>query len=117
MKRKWRIVIFVALAVALAAIPVLLHGMLDQAVTITHMSDGYFRTEKDFKTLAQAFPRDRYRKKDIVVILRRIDPQGFIVETRCSVQLNGLRFEFNARDELVGINTKAESAPDYECRA
>jgi hypothetical protein len=28
-----------------------------------------------------------------------------------------LRFEFNARDELVGINTKAESAPDYECRA
>jgi hypothetical protein len=33
------------------------------------------------------------------------------------VQLNGLRFEFNARDELVGINTKAESSADYECRA
>jgi hypothetical protein len=30
MKRRWRIALFVVLAVALAAIPVLLYGMLDR---------------------------------------------------------------------------------------
>lgn len=113
---KWRIAFFVTLAVALPAIGLLVYSVIDQAVTITYMSDGYERTEKDLKMLAQVFPRDRYKKKDIVVVLRRIDPLGFIVETKCAVQLNGLRFEFNAIGELVGINTKAESSPEYECR-
>ena len=113
---KWRIAFFAMLAVAMTAVAVLLYVLLDQAVTMTYMSDGYRRTEHDFKVLAQAFPRDRYHKKDVVVMLRRIEPKGFIVETKCAVQLNGLRFEFNARDELVGISTKAESSPDHECR-
>jgi hypothetical protein len=112
---KWRIAFFATLAVALPAIGVLVYSVLDQAVTITYMSEGYERTEKDLTMLAQAFPRNRYNKKDIVVVLRRIDPQGFVVEDKCTVQLNGLRFEFDAAGDLVGINTKAESSPEYEC--
>ena len=79
------------------------------------MSDGYSRTEKDLKTLGDAFPRDRYNKKDILVVLRKLEPQGFIVETKCMIQLNGLRFEFDNKGRLIGVNTKAESSPEYEC--
>jgi hypothetical protein len=77
---KWRFAFFVTLAVALPAIGFLVYAVIDQAVTLTYMSDGYGRTEKDLKTLAQAFPRDRYKKRDIVAVLRRIDPQGLIIE-------------------------------------
>jgi hypothetical protein len=114
---KWRTAFFVTVIIAVLLVAFLGYSVIDQAVTITYMSDGYSRTEKDLKTLGDAFPRDRYSKKDIVVLLRKIDPQGFIVETNCTVQLNGLRFEFDGKGRLVGVNTKAESSADYECRS
>lgn len=113
---KWRIAFFVTLAASMAVMALLVHSVMDQAVTIAYMSDGNERMDRDLKTLAQAFPRDRYRKKDIVVVLRRIHPQGLIVETECAVQLNGLRFEFNAIGDIVGIQTQAEFSPEHECR-
>ena len=113
--RPWRIAFFAAFVIGVGIIAFLGYSVLDQAVTITHMSDGYSRTEKDLKTLGDAFPRDRYTQKDILVVLRKLDPKGFIVETKCTVQLNGLRFEFDNKGRLVNVNTKAESSPDYEC--
>jgi hypothetical protein len=111
----WRVAFFAALAIGVVIIALLAYGILDQAVTITHMSDGYSRTEKDLKTLGSVFPRDRYNKKDILVLLRKLDPKGFIVETRCTVQVDGLRFEFDGKGRLVNVNTQAETSPDYEC--
>jgi len=113
--RPWQIAFFAALVIGVAIIALLVYSVMDQAVTITHMSDGYSRTENDLKTLGDAFPRDRYSKKDVLVVLRKLDPKGFIVETKCTVQLNGLRFEFDNKGRLVNVNTKAESSPDYEC--
>jgi hypothetical protein len=114
---KWRTAFFATALVAVLAVAFLGYSVVDQAVTLDYMSDGYSRTEKDLKTLGDAFPRDRYSKKDIVAVLRKIDPQGFIVETNCTVQLNGLRFQFDSKGRLVGVNTKAESSADYECRS
>src|SRR6266496_2513438 len=71
---KWRIAFFVTLIIAVAVIGLLAYSVVDQAVTITHMSDGYSRTEKDLKTLGDAFPRDRYNKKDILVVLNFMNP-------------------------------------------
>ena len=113
---KWRTAFFATALLAVLAVAFLGYSVIDQAVTLTYVSEGHWRTEKDLKTLGDAFPRDRYDRKDIVVVLRKIDPQGFIVETRCTVQLNGLRFEFDSKGRLVRINTRAESSADYECR-
>lgn len=114
--RPWRIAFFVVLIGAVVIIAFLAYSVLDQAITITHMSDGYSRTEKDLKTLSDVFPRDRYTKKDILAVLRKVDAKGFIVETKCTVQLNGLRFEFDNKGRLINVNTKAEEfSPDYEC--
>jgi hypothetical protein len=101
---KWRIAFFTTLVLSLLGIGVLVYRIIDQAVTLTYVTDGYGRTEKDLQVLAETFPRDTYRRKDIVVVLRKIDPKAFIVETKCAVRLNGLRFEFNATGQLVGIN-------------
>jgi hypothetical protein len=111
----WRLAFFAALTIGVVIIALLAYGILDQAVTITHRSDGHSRTEKDLKTLASIFPRDRYSKKDILALLRKRDPKGFIVEKPCTVQLNGLRFEFDNKARLVNVNTQAETSPDYEC--
>lgn len=111
----WRVAFFATLVVGVGSIAFLAYMVLDQGVTVTHMSEGYSRTEKDLKTLGDAFPRDRYNKKDILVVLRKLDPDGFIVETKCAVQLNGLRFEFDNRGRLVKVNTKGEFSPEHEC--
>jgi len=81
----WRIAFFVTLTIGVVAIALLSYSVVDQAVTITYMSDGYSRTEKDLKILGDAFPRDSYKKKDILVVLRKVNPKGFIVETKCMV--------------------------------
>jgi hypothetical protein len=112
---KWRSAFFVTLVLSLLGIGGLAYRVIDQATTLTYVTDGYGRTEKDLQVLADTFPRDTYTRKDIVVVLRKIDPKAFIVETKCAVQLNGLRFEFNATGQLMGINPKAESSPEYEC--
>ena len=113
--KKWQIAFFTTLVLSVVGIGVLVFLLIDQAVTLAYVTDDYGRTAKDLQVLAETFPRDTYRKKDIVVVLRKIDPKAFIVETKCAVQLNGLRFEFNAIGQLVDINTKAESLPEYQC--
>jgi hypothetical protein len=113
--KAWRLAFFASVAIGVGIIGFLAYSVLDQGGAITHMSDGYSRTEKDLKILGSAFPRDRYDKKDILVILRKLDPKGFIVETKCTVQLNGLRFEFDTAGRLINVNTNAESSPDYAC--
>ena len=112
---RWRIAFFATLFVALVATGCLLYSVIDQAITLTYMSDGYERTKADLRNLANAYPRDQYNKKDIVAVLRRNDANAFIVETACAVQLNGLRFEFDKNGKLININTRAEQAPEYEC--
>ena len=112
---KWRIAFFTTLVLSVVGIGFLPFRLIDQAVTLSYVTDDYGRTAKDLQVLAETFPRETYRKKDIVAVLRKVDPKAFIVETKCAVRLNGLRFEFNATGQLVGINTKAESSPEYEC--
>lgn len=113
--RQWRIAFFSLLAGALLGIGVLLYGIVDQGITITYMSEGYAQTKQDLSVLAAAFPRDGYNKKDIVTILREQNPDAFIVETECTVELNGLRFEFDDQGSLVGINTGEKFSPDAAC--
>jgi hypothetical protein len=115
--KSWRQAFAAAVAIAVGIIAFLAYSVVDQGVTITHLSEGYSRSENDLKVLADAFPRDRYNKKDVVAVLRKSDPKGFIVETKCAVQLNGLRFEFDSAGRLVNVNTEAGSSSDYPCPA
>ena len=113
---KWKWAFFISITVCLAVIVFMAYGLLDQGITITYMSDGYERTEKDLDHLAGIFPKN-YDKKDILYLLRKNNPDAFIVEDKCTVQLNGLRFEFDQNGKLKNINTRAEYSSEYECES
>ncbi len=112
---KWKIAFFATLSVSIATVGFLVYFILDQSVTFSYMADGYDQTKNSLSLLADAYPKDRYKKKDVVVVLTRIDPNGFIVESECSVQTSGLRFEFNRGGDLIHITTQAEYASEYTC--
>ena len=112
---KWRLAFFISTGISLPVIAFLLYGIIDQGVTITYMSEGYEQTKKDLEVLASAFPLDRYNKKDIVTVLRRKNPDAFIVETVCTVQLAGIRFDFDKSGALSAINSRAQYASEKEC--
>ena len=114
--KKWRIAFFLTIAAALPLILFFAYSALDQGITITCLSQGYAETEEDLARLAKIFPKNAYTKKDIVVLLRQHNPEAFIVETSCTVELQNLRFEFDGKGRLLNINTKAQSSPDYECK-
>jgi cobalamin biosynthesis protein CobD/CbiB len=47
---KWRTAFFVTVIIAVLLVAFLGYSVIDQAVTVTYMSDGYSRTEKDLDT-------------------------------------------------------------------
>ena len=112
---KWRIAFLATFAASLPVIVFLGYLTIDQGVTVTYMSQGYAETKDDLSRLAKIFPKSTYSKNDILFLLRKNDPRAFIVETPCTIQLQGLRFEFNEQDKLMNITTQAQSAPEYAC--
>jgi len=113
---KWKWAFFISIAVFVIVTAFMAYGLLDQGITITYMSNGYERTEKDLNRLAEIFPKN-YNKKDILYLLRKNNPDAFIVEDECTVQLAGLRFEFDQNGKLKNINTRAEYSSEYECKS
>ncbi len=113
---KWKLAFFTSIGVSLIVAVVMAYGIVDQGITITYMSDGYERTERDLKRLAEIFPQN-YAKKDIIFMLRKKNSNAFIVENECTVQLDGLRFEFDQNGKLKNINTRAEYSSEYECKS
>lgn len=114
---RWRLVFFIVTGISLPLIAFLGYGVIDQGITIKHMSQGYEDTKQDLEVLSSVFPRDRYNKKDIVVVLRQEYPDAFIVETECSVQLNGIRFDFNKNGSLSVINSQAQFTEKRKCES
>ena len=113
--KRWRLAFLVSAGLLVPLVCFLAYLVIDQAVTLSYISDSTDSMAEDYRTLAAAFPRDRYDKKDILTVLRRNAPTAFIVETKCTVELEGVRFEFNSAGQLVGINSQAEFSPDYDC--
>ena len=114
---RWRIAFFLALGVTLPLSGCLAYLLMDQAVSHTYMKDGYDGTVRDLDALATVFPKDRYKKRDLVSILRQHYPGALIVETACSVQLDGLRFDFDESHRMIGIVSRAEYTPSRKCGA
>lgn len=112
---KWKWAFLGSVVISGPVIVFLLYTILDQGLTITYMTEGYQDTEQSLQRLATIFPKETLTKKDIVYLLRKTNPEAFIVENECTVQLRGLRFKFNNDDKLININTNAEASPEKEC--
>ena len=102
----WKIFGISWFLISLVIISYLIFMGLEQGVSFTYMSQGCKQTVDDFKILAQIFPKS-FSKKDIIYILRKQYPDELIVEDSMSVQIKGLRFDFNNDNKLTLINIKA----------
>ena len=112
---RWKVAFFTLLVLALPTIAFLGYLFIDMAYSITYMRDGYTRTENKLERLSEVFPKQTYNKKDILHVLRQHNKEGFIVETACSVGIDGLLFEFNKANELIRIHTRADEEPELLC--
>ena len=71
---------------------------LDQSVTISYMHDCYRQTEEDPDVLRDLLPQldISTTQRDLVVLLRRMSPEGFIMGSGDSVSIEGLEFVFES---------------------
>jgi hypothetical protein len=112
---RWKVAFFSLLLLSSCAIAFLAYGFIDMAYTTTYMRDSFDRTEKNLERLSLLFPKQTYRKKDILHLLRSHNKYELIAETSCSIQVDGLRFEFDEKDHLLSINTRADSESEAPC--
>ncbi|MET1079854.1 MAG: tetratricopeptide repeat protein [Pseudomonas sp.] len=111
----WKSAFFGLLLLFISVTVVLGYGFIERIMTLSYLSDGYAGAVRDLERLAKIYPKGTYAKKDILNLLRVHYKSGFIVQTDCAVQLDGLRFEFNKADQLININTRAESESETPC--
>jgi len=85
--------------------------IVDQAVSAAYLSQGVDEMTADLETLAAVFPRGT-PKADVLAALRAHDPDAFIVETPCAVQVDGLRFDVGPEGlRAVSVRALYEEAP------
>lgn len=87
----WRRAFLILLAVVVALSAVGAYVIVDQAVTIAYMSDGYRDTEEDLRLLAAA-ARGRVSRQDIVSAARTL-----AVDDGSAGTFNRLRVTFDAQ--------------------
>ena len=93
----------------LAAVVITLLGssylILDQALTITYMEVGYDSTKSDLELLGRVAPQLHRgsSKRDILGILRELEPNGLIVERGGMVRAGGLEFRFDSSGSLSAV--------------
>jgi len=112
---RWKIAFFTVLPLSVVAIVFVGYLFIDMAYTVTYMRDSYERTESKLEKLSEVFPKAVYAKKDIVHLLRVKNKGAFIVETSCSVQIDGLRFEFDQQGKMVRVDPNADTGPELHC--
>lgn len=113
--RIWRAACVVVTLVALPIVLFLTYAVIDQGVSLTYRAQNHADLDRSLSRLARLFPRTAYDRKDILFLLRKQNPDGFIVESDCAVQIESLRFEFDRRGKLRRIETSAETSPEYSC--
>jgi hypothetical protein len=106
--RNWRTAFFLLLAVFVLTIGVLIYKIIDQAVTITYMQEGYHDTEKDLLTLSRLTPalRQGMTKKDILFLLRQQNSNEIITEEGQLLNIGQLQFIFDRDNRLIEIKRK-----------
>jgi hypothetical protein len=104
--KNWRTAFAVLLCLSAAVVALLVYTIVDQAVSLTYMNEGYRNTEAALSNLATIAPllSESSTQADVVYLLRRSWPDSFIVEKEDTVSGAGLRFRFSDSGALVEIS-------------
>lgn len=70
MKNKWKIAFWISLLLLVITAATGLYTVVDQAVTLTYMKEGYSDTEADLETLIQIIEQTDQSKQGIEILLK-----------------------------------------------
>jgi len=70
MKNKWKIAFWISLLLLVTTAAIGLYSVVDQAVTLTYMKEGYSDTEADLETLIQIIEQTDQSKQGIEILLK-----------------------------------------------
>ena len=70
MKNKWKIAFWICLLLLVVTAAIGFYSVVDQAVTLTYMKEGYTDTEADLETVIQIIGQTDQSKQEIKVVLK-----------------------------------------------
>jgi hypothetical protein len=70
MKNKWKIAFWLCLLLLVVTASIGFYSVVDQAVTLTYMKEGYSDTEADLETIIQIIEQTDQSKQGVEVVLK-----------------------------------------------
>jgi hypothetical protein len=108
MTQAWKPAFFVLLAVLLGVSGTAAYLVLDQAVSLTYMKEGYQDTEEDLRVLMKLLPEVSRSadRKDFLAVLRRQNPEALITDDGEGIGIGFLGFTFDPQGRLREVNQR-----------
>ena len=93
---KWKILFWVLLVIFIIVSCILIYFVIDQAVTITYMMEGYKETSENLETLINLIPRisKKLSRDELTHIIKDIYPEKFLFKEG-KIHIDNLTFEFD----------------------
>ena len=93
---KWKILFWVLLVIFIIVSCTLIYFVIDQAVTITYMMEGYKETSENLETLINLIPRisKKLSRDELTHIINDIYPEKFLFKEG-KIHIDNLTFEFD----------------------
>ena len=100
--RRWRAGFFALLALCVMIVVLATYALLDQGISYSYLRDDLDYIESDFAILRRLAPalRQGDSRADVLVLLRRQNPQALISSTDSTVTVGGLVFRFGPDGRL-----------------
>tara|TARA_R100000152_G_C6735139_1_gene159393 strand:- start:1 stop:315 length:315 start_codon:yes stop_codon:yes gene_type:complete len=70
MRNKWKIAFWVCLLLLIVTAAIGFYSVVDQAVTLTYMKEGYSDTEADLETVIQIIEQTDQSKQEVKMVLK-----------------------------------------------
>jgi hypothetical protein len=101
MKNKWRTAFWTLLTIFILTTAILFYTILDQSVTITHMSDSSFGTENDLEQISGVI-----KGKLMFGDFKEITDRYQDLDDSTSIELNQIKINFGTDKKISSMTTK-----------
>ncbi|TGD70680.1 hypothetical protein E4634_20855 [Mangrovimicrobium sediminis] len=93
---RWKFAFLASCPILSVLVIVLLYGVIDQAVSIHYMEQGFDDLQRKNEVLGELIVRggSEYSQEDFLFLLRQVYPEGFIVEDENKLKIGMNVFVF-----------------------
>jgi hypothetical protein len=106
----WKKSFYLLLVISIIIMAVEFYNIIDEAVTIGYMEDGYKDTDNSLNVLLKTSPYlyKQISRDDVLSLLKKQNPANYITEHDNAIFLGQLVFVFDSQGKLVGAKSRQE---------